>query len=1738
MVSRIGGPATLTVLTPPSITRGPQNVSASVGTAATFACVATGNPTPTIEWLDPSNTAIVNSSNYLVTGEGLTVTSVTRSDEGRFTCEAETRAGVARQHAFLNVQYPPEVLISEVTVIVVEGQATSLPCHLEGNPMTSFSWRRSGEDVLQQQNGRFTLSTSGTLQISSSAKTDEGSYQCTLTNLLGSASSTVQLRVQVPASIQSTSSPVAVVTGNPVSLSCEASGDPSPSVQWTRNGQPFPSLTVSSRVTVTNGNQTLTFSDTLKSDEGMYTCAATNSIRSDSDDVELVVYVPPTITTTSVSIEVVEGGSVVLDCVSSGDPAPRISWSRNGRPVVTNSNAVQYANGSLVLPSILEVEEGSYTCLAGNEGGNASLSHQVDVKVPAQAFLPPNTSLVSGRSGRIDCVVRGDPASSVSWFQPDSTMVTTSSLSRIRSLGNGTLSFSTVNPQDAGNYTCEVSNSLAVDSATVNLFVTVHPTATAAVDELRIVVDTNTTLGCATSGTPPPVVTWYKGSLPIEPTERISVTGSTLQIVTVTHDDGGSYRCEATNEVGTASDVVQLITLEPPTATTPSQLTLVARQPTTIACVTTGVPVPSVNWFGPDGSMLSNSATVSIATNGSLTISLAAQEDGGTFRCTATNEVGMATSSVAVTVHVPPTISIVTSEVTAVVRETARLECVANGNPPPIVTWTRNNAVLSDSRITQQSGVLIISSVALSDEGVYTCTASNLVGVAVGNISLVVHERPRIDASPSNQIIHVNQSVDFYCNATGKPTPQLSWLHNSTTISGAMQSSLSIAMATAGSEGTYTCTATNAAGLAVAMATLSILYPPDPPVLSSVIATSPTSLMVSWTTGGNGGSPITGFLVDYQTSSGSTVDTVTVSMSLATTATVTGLSPYIEYSIRIRAVNPVGSSETSGEITQRTLPTAPSLPRNVRISTTTLFSFSVTWDQPDPLNGPLFAYSIRHSQEGGSEQTGITISPLFTVSNVIRGSVYVFAVRAGTTTGVSILWGEYVEIRVQDGVILETVSASAIPGTSFVTTPTSTTGISPVPPSSTTLTSLQSTTQVSSTSLSSSRSSPTPSQTPISTVVPRDVSVQSLSANSAIVTWTAPVGSVEGFVGYRVFVSPAPPSTDGEFEVLLSQTSHFLSNLAYVTPYSISVSVYNVDGNGMRTAAVTLTTGEGNPTLPTMVQVDLLSSTTAQVTWQSPDPPNGVITQYDIRLLDVQTNIARTVTADPAIDGTSIVLTGLQTGRRYRVTVRARNSLLVGSFSEPEEFVAVFVPMVTTSTRQTSTSSDITLPPSKESTEVSTFTSAPVSQTPTSETMFSVSSTSAVLTTTAVPTDTTGLSQENIIAVAVIGGIIGLVLFVVLTAVVVVICRKCCAKPKKWDVYTKMNDPYPYKKPPPRTKEPDRSNAYLVPTRDSGSGSEMGYPLYNKTTNSNSNFSFGDQDSPHEASDFSDFDHLDDKDNESERFQGSNPRYVGVSDKKRLVARTKKKSTLPVVAEEVFDDPAYAQVTHPQEKKPHKHEKKTHPQETKPHPQEKKTHQQGKKVSKKSKVSNVGILTNEAPETVDTGDHTYADISTVKARKKQEREAKAAKRASRDTLDSQVTSSGMYSSRETIDSQRGGGARGRDSQEMLESHGLAGTTGHGPQETLNTQRVGGHGARDSWDTLDSQRTSEGGRAYSSRDTLDSNRFSDGYSNRDSRSTRDSDSLHTDDSKGRRRSSDQEKQLNHRWSGSGLPEHYF
>jgi len=43
--------------------------------------------------------------------------------------------------------------------------------------------------------------------------------------------------------------------------------------------------------------------------------------------------VPPTIVTSPVSLQPVEGSRVALDCVANGDPPPTISWQRNNTPL-------------------------------------------------------------------------------------------------------------------------------------------------------------------------------------------------------------------------------------------------------------------------------------------------------------------------------------------------------------------------------------------------------------------------------------------------------------------------------------------------------------------------------------------------------------------------------------------------------------------------------------------------------------------------------------------------------------------------------------------------------------------------------------------------------------------------------------------------------------------------------------------------------------------------------------------------------------------------------------------------------------------------------------------------------------------------------------------------------------------------------------------------------------------------------------------------------------------------------------------------------------------------------------------------------------------------------------------------------------------------------------------------------------------------------------------------------------
>lgn len=105
--------------------------------------------------------------------------------------------------------------------------------------------------------------------------------------------------------------------GDAVLLYCSAVANPTASITWLFNSVEVDGV-------LTNGS--LLLSPVQVTDEGNYTCRASNSIGSDEAVVFLSVLVPAVAITGEDNITVVEGQPVNFTCQATGDPQPVITW--------------------------------------------------------------------------------------------------------------------------------------------------------------------------------------------------------------------------------------------------------------------------------------------------------------------------------------------------------------------------------------------------------------------------------------------------------------------------------------------------------------------------------------------------------------------------------------------------------------------------------------------------------------------------------------------------------------------------------------------------------------------------------------------------------------------------------------------------------------------------------------------------------------------------------------------------------------------------------------------------------------------------------------------------------------------------------------------------------------------------------------------------------------------------------------------------------------------------------------------------------------------------------------------------------------------------------------------------------------------------------------------------------------------------------------------------------------------
>jgi subtilisin family serine protease len=205
-------------------------------------------------------------------------------------------------------------------------------------------------------------------------------------------------------------------------------------------------------------------------------------------------------------------------------------------------------------------------------------------------------------------------------------------------------------------------------------------------------------------------------------------------------------------------------------------------------------------------------------------------------------------------------------------------------------------------------------------------------------------------------------------------------------------------------------TATNAIGASapsnVVSLTAALTGLATPP--SAISATvNNTSVTVSWS-GARSATPITDYIVEFSTNSGSSWSVYNDGVSTATSATLTNLQPNVPVAIRVRAKNSIGISAPSASITvtPRAAATAPGEPVNVSAIAGDANAL-IRWNAPTSNGGAsILGYTATSSPAGASctssaTNTSTPIATSCIVSGLTNGVEYTFTVTARNSVGTS-----------------------------------------------------------------------------------------------------------------------------------------------------------------------------------------------------------------------------------------------------------------------------------------------------------------------------------------------------------------------------------------------------------------------------------------------------------------------------------------------------------------------------------------------------------------------------------------------------------------------------------------------------------------------------------------------------------------------------------------------------------------
>lgn len=432
------------------------------------------------------------------------ISRVSPQDAGKYACSADNGLGkIGEQEIFLDVLYPPVVVIESKTRETEERETINIKCNVSSNPEpVTVEWLKEGSPDFRYSGDVLTLRDIRAEHA--------GTYVCRALNIMmpygGKRServgnSTVALLVRHrPGQASINPSKPVVHVGNGVTLTCSANppGWPVPQFRWFRDadGESTP------QTILAQGSQYVIPRAHLGS-EGRYHCHAVNELgHGEMATITLEVHQPPQFLAKLQQHMTRRTGDndFAVTCSAKGKPKPTIIWLKDGKEIMPDSNLydiktnpTEGPSGMVTVQSILRFagnsrpdenqlmpgDRGLYTCLYQNEVNSANSSMHLRIEhAPILLHQYSKVAYDIRENAEVKCKVQAYPKPEFQWqFGNNPSPLSMSSeghyeintTSDNNDIYTSVLKINKISHQDYGEYLCRVANSIETVRAPIRL---------------------------------------------------------------------------------------------------------------------------------------------------------------------------------------------------------------------------------------------------------------------------------------------------------------------------------------------------------------------------------------------------------------------------------------------------------------------------------------------------------------------------------------------------------------------------------------------------------------------------------------------------------------------------------------------------------------------------------------------------------------------------------------------------------------------------------------------------------------------------------------------------------------------------------------------------------------------------------------------------------------------------------------------------------------------------------------------------------------------------------------------------------------------------------------------------------------------------------------------------------------------------------------------------------------------